>query len=152
MIQPRFWKPPLADFIDPRGGEKRNQAWNLKDEAVVGYNTAREQAKRAIEANDMKTATAIIDNWNASAEKILPDILPYLAQDDPQEAQKLRSSVTFQMQDIARLQKSVYDKLPTESVPKNDSGTSGSSATMGQMFPNQGLQQSDLRQMRQVAR
>ncbi len=139
-------------FYRSVGGEKRNQAWNMKDEAVVGYNTAREQAKRAIEANDMKTATAIIENWNATAEKILPDILPYLAEDDPQEAQKLSSSVTFQMQDIARLQRSVYDKLSEKDALKDSSGTNNASATMGQMFPNQGLQQTDLRQMRQPPR
>jgi hypothetical protein len=138
-------------FYRAEGGEKRNQAWNLKDETVVGYNTAREQAKRAIEANDMQTATGIIDNWNAQAEKILPDILPYLAQDDPQEAQKLRSTVTFQMQDIARLQKSVYDKI-SEDTSKGTTQTSGSPATMGQMFPNQGLGQSDLKQMRQASK
>ena len=138
-------------FYRAEGGEKRNQAWNLKDETVVGYNTAREQAKRAMEANDTQRATAIIDNWNAQAEKILPDILPYLAQDDPQEAQKLRSTVTFQMQDIARLQKSVYDKFSQDKSNGSSKDTSAPT-TMGQMFPNQGLQQSDLKQMRHLPR
>lgn len=136
-------------FYRSAGGEKRNQAWNLRDETVVGYNTAREQAKRALEANDSQTAMNIIDNWNAQAEKLLPDILPYLAQDDPQEAQKLQSSVTFQMQDISRLQKSAYDKLlENEDVE----GTNNPPATMGRMFPGQGLQQTDLKQMRQTSR
>ena len=115
----------------------------------MGYNTAREQAKHALEANNVQAAMAIIDNWNAKAEKILPDILPYLAQDDPQEAQKLHSSVTFQMQDIARMQRSVYDKLSSVPAPKSVSGTGKTPSTMGQMFPNQAMQQSDLRQMRQ---
>ncbi len=35
---------------------------------------------------------------------------------------------------------------------KDSSGTNNASATMGQMFPNQGLQQTDLRQMRQPPR
>ncbi len=156
-------------FYRSAGGEKRNQAWNLKDEAVVGYSTAREQAKRAIEENDIKTATAIIENWNASAEKILPDILPYLAQDDPQEAQKISSSVTFQPQDIARLQRSVYDeqagkaerkgttpqlnpKLTKDSLRSIRTGKEDPLATMGQMFPTEELQQTDLKQMRQGLR
>ena len=139
-------------FYRSEGGEKRNQAWAVKDETVVGYNTAREQAKHALEANNVQAAMAIIDNWNAKAEKILPDILPYLAQDDPQEAQKLHSSVTFQMQDIARMQRSVFDKLSSAPAPKSVSGTSKTQSTMGQMFPNQGLQQSDLRQMRQSSK
>ncbi len=156
-------------FYRSAGGEKRNQAWNLKDEAVVGYSTAREQAKRAIEENDLKTATAIIENWNASAEKILPDILPYLAQDDPQEAQKISSSVTFQPQDIARLQRSVYDeqagkaerkgttpqlnpKLTKDSLRSIRTGKEDPLATMGQMFPTEELQQTDLKQMRQGLR
>ncbi|MFA5961905.1 MAG: LPD38 domain-containing protein [Parcubacteria group bacterium] len=143
VIDPaKILETTASRFYRSEGGEKRNQAWNLKDETVIGYNTAREQAKRAMEANNTQRATAIIDNWNATAEKILPDILPYLAADDPQEAQKLRSSVTFQMQDIARMQKSVYDKLES----------AGSSKTMGQMFSNQGLQQSDLKQMRQTSK
>jgi len=156
-------------FYRSAGGEKRNQAWNLKDEAVVGYSTAREQAKRAIEENNIKTATAIIENWNASAEKILPDILPYLAQDDPQEAQKISSSVTFQPQDIARLQRSVYDeqagkaerkgttphlnpKLTKDSLRSIRTGKEDPLATMGQMFPTEELQQTDLKQMRQGLR
>ncbi len=156
-------------FYRSAGGEKRNQAWNLKDEAVVGYSTAREQAKRAIDENDIKTATAIIENWNASAEKILPDILPYLAQDDPQEAQKISSSVTFQPQDIARLQRSVYDeqagkaerkgttpqlnpKLTKDSLRSIRTGKEDPLATMGQMFPTEELQQTDLKQMRQGLR
>ena len=156
-------------FYRSAGGEKRNQAWNLKDEAVVGYSTAREQAKRAIEENDIKTATAIIENWNASAEKILPDILPYLAQDDPQEAQKISSSVTFQPQDIARLQRSVYDeqvgeaerkgtttqlnpKLTKDSLRSIRTGKEDPLATIGQMFPTEELQQTDLKQMRQGLR
>ncbi len=156
-------------FYRSAGGEKRNQAWNLKDEAVVGYSTAREQAKRAIEENDIKTATAIIENWNASAEKILPDILPYLAQDDPQEAKKISSSVTFQPQDIARLQRSVYDeqvgeaerkgttlqlnpKLTKDSLHSIRTGKEDPLATIGQMFPTEELQQTDLKQMRQRLR
>jgi len=156
-------------FYRSAGGEKRNQAWNLKDEAVVGYSTAREQAKRAIEENDIKTATAIIENWNASAEKILPDILPYLAQDDPQEAQKISSSVTFQPQDIARLQRSVYDeqvgeaerkgttpqlnlKLTKDSLRSIRTGKEDPLATIGQMFPTEELQQTDLKHMRQGLR
>jgi len=138
-------------FYRSAGGEKRNQAWNLRDETVVGYNTAREQAKRALEANDSQTAMNIIDSWNAQAEKLLPDILPYLAQDDPQEAQRLRSSVTFQMQDILRLQKSAYNKL-SEDEKKNTEGANNSPATMGRMFPSREIQGSDLRQMRQTAR
>lgn len=156
-------------FYRSAGGEKRNQAWNLKDEAVVGYNTAREQAKRAIEANDIKSATAIIESWNAAADKVLPDILPYLAEDDPQEAQKIRSSLTFQAQDIARLQRSVYDemaskaekkgsapdfnpKLTSDSLKSLRTGKSEVPASMGEIFPSQELGQTDLKQMRQGLR
>lgn len=97
-------------FYRSAGGAKANEAWNLRDEAVVGYNTAREQARRAIQANDVNGALKIIDHWNATAEKMLPDILPYIAQDDPEEADKIRGSVTFSPQDISRLEKSVYNK------------------------------------------
>jgi hypothetical protein len=110
-------------------------------------------------------AMVIIDKWNLQAEKIIPDILPYLAQDDPQEAQKIRSSLTFQPQDIARLQRSVYDnqmgkaerkgtpeKLST-SATQNDlraMRSGGGTATMGQMFVGKQSQQADLKQMRSV--
>jgi hypothetical protein len=99
----------------------------------------------------------------------LPDILPYLAQDDPQEAQKISSSVTFQPQDIARLQRSVYDeqagkaerkgtapqlnpKLTKDSLRSIRAGKEDPLATIGQMFPNEDLQQTDLKQMRQGLR
>lgn len=97
-------------FYRSAGGSKANEAWNLRDEAITGYNTARQQAKRAIQANNVNAALKIIDSWNTAAEKMLPDILPYLAEDDPEEAGKIRNSVTFSPQDISRLQKSIYNE------------------------------------------
>ncbi len=96
-------------FYRSTGGAKTEEAWNIRDEAVTGYNTARQQAKRAIQANDVNAALKIIDSWNVAVEKMLPDVLPYLAQDDPEEANKIRNSVTFSPQDISKLQKSVYN-------------------------------------------
>lgn len=100
----------MTRFYRSTGGAKTNEAWNIRDEAVTGYNTARQQAKRAIQANDVNAALKIIDNWNTAAEKMLPDVLPYLAQDDPEEANKIRNSVTFSPQDISKLQKTVYNE------------------------------------------
>lgn len=100
----------MTRFYRSTGGAKTNEAWNIRDEAVTGYNTARQQAKRAIQGNDVNAALKIIDNWNVAAEKMLPDILPYLAQDDPEEANKIRNSVTFSPQDISKLQKTVYNE------------------------------------------
>ncbi len=113
-------------FYKAAGGQKNNEAWNVRDEAVVGYNTARQQALRAIQDKDINTALKIIRDWNASAEKVLPDILPYLAKDDPQEAAKIKNSLTFQPQDISQMQKSVYQKqIDALKKPKPKGAASG---------------------------
>jgi len=118
-------------FYRTSGGEKINEAWNLKYEIEVGYNTARQQAIRAFEAGDTEGAFKVMDNWNAEAEKTIPQITPYLAKDDPLEAESLRKSMTFQPADMARLQKSTTEKK--EKIQPIQSP----------------LQQSDLKSMRQ---
>ncbi len=111
IIDPsKILESSMTRFYRSTGGAKTNEAWNIRDEAITGYNTARQQALRAIQGDDINGALKIIDKWNAVAEKMLPDVLPYLAQDDPEEADKIRNSVTFSPQDISRLQKSVYNK------------------------------------------
>lgn len=122
-------------FYRTSGGAKTNEAWNLKYEIEVGYNTARLQAMKAFEAGDTQGAFKIMDDWNAQAEKTIPQITPYLAKDDPLEAESLRKSMTFQPADMAKLQKSVTEKSLEE----------------GKSQPAQAksLQQSDLKSMRQ---
>lgn len=111
IIDPsKILESSVTRFYRSAGGAKTDEAWNLRDEAITGYNTARQQAKRAIQDNDLNAALKIIDKWNLQVEKMLPDILPYLAQDDPEEADKIRNSVTFSPQDISRLQKSIYSE------------------------------------------
>ena len=76
-----------------------------------------------------------MDNWNVEAEKMVPQITPYLAKDDPLEAESLRRSATFQPADMDRLQKSVTEKT----LNKNNNQP---------VLPTV-LQQSDLKNMRQ---
>jgi len=122
-------------FYRTSGGAKINEAWNLKYDIEVGYNTARQQALRAFEAGDSQGAFKIMDNWNAEAEKVIPQITPYLAKDDPLEAESLRKSTTFQPADMARLQKSATkESLSEEQI---------------QPVQQNALQQSDLKGMRQ---
>jgi hypothetical protein len=97
-------------FYRTSGGAKTNEAWNLKYDIEVGYSTARQQAIRAFETGDTEGAFTIMDNWNVEAEKMVPQVTPYLAKDDPLEAESLRRSVTFQPADMAKLQKSVTEK------------------------------------------
>lgn len=119
-------------FYRTSGGAKVNEAWNLKYEIEVGYNTARQQAIKAFESGDTQGAFKIMDNWNAEAEKTIPQITPYLAKDDPLEAESLRKSMTFQPADMARLQKPATEKEDkTQPVQPNV------------------LQQTDLKSMRQ---
>jgi len=122
-------------FYRTSGGAKINEAWNLKYDIEVGYNTARQQATRAFEAGDSQGAFEIMDNWNAEAEKLIPQITPYLAKDDPLEAESLRKSTTFQPADMARLQKSATKEALSEKH-------------IQPIQPNV-LQQSDLKGMRQ---
>ncbi len=122
-------------FYRTSGGAKINEAWNLKYDIEVGYNTARQQATRAFEAGDSQGAFKIMDGWNAEAEKLIPQITPYLAKDDPLEAESLRKSTTFQSADMARLQKSATEEALSEEQ-------------IQPIQPNV-LQQSDLKGMRQ---
>lgn len=152
-------------FYRTSGGAKRNEAWDVKYEAEVGYATARQQAMRAIEAGDDQTAYKIMDNWNAAAEKIVPEITPYLAKDDPLEAESIRKSVTFQPTDMARLQRSITEKaigkaeeekklgkgLSSEELKQIRIGTQPS-LTMGQMMKANASEQPDLKSMRQSVR
>ncbi|MFA5030194.1 MAG: LPD38 domain-containing protein, partial [Patescibacteria group bacterium] len=154
-------------FYRTSGGAKRNEAWDVKYEVEVGYATARQQATRAIEAGDDRTAYKIMDSWNAAAEKIVPEITPYLAKDDPLEAESIRKSVTFQPTDMARLQRSVTEKalskaeeekkiekgLTQDELKNIRTGGQNQSLTMGQSTnPQPASQQLDLKSMRQAVR
>ncbi|MFA5232068.1 MAG: LPD38 domain-containing protein [Candidatus Paceibacterota bacterium] len=152
-------------FYRTSGGAKENEAWNLRYEIEVGYNTARQQATRAIAAGDNQTAFQIMDNWNAEAEKLVPEITPYLAKDDPLEAESIRKSVTFQPTDMARLQRSVTEKaigkaeeekklgkgLSSDELKQMRTGTQPS-LTMGQLMKTDASEQPDLKSMRQAVR
>lgn len=157
-------------FYRTSGGAKRNEAWDVKYEAEVGYATARQQATRAIEAGDNETAYKIMDSWNAAAEKIVPEITPYLAKDDPLEAESIRKSVTFQPTDMARLQRSVTEKalskseeekkigkktgtgLSQDELKKFRTGGQIQPVTMGQIMKTQTSDQLDLKSMREAVR
>ncbi len=136
-------------FYRTSGGAKINEAWNLKYEAEVGYNTARQQAVRAIEAGDTAAAFKIMDSWNAEAEKIVPEITPYLAKDDPLEADHISKSITFQPADMARLQRSVTEKALSKN--KNDKKTK-SEIMIGQILKPKDSGQPDLKSMREALR
>jgi len=152
-------------FYRTSGGAKINEAWNLKYEAEVGYNTARQQAVRAIEAGDTEAAFKIMDSWNAEAEKIVPEITPYLAKDDPLEAEHINNSVTFQPADMARLQRSVTEKslsktkdvkkTKTEMTTEELSGIrngGNQQITIGQILKPKDSGQPDLKSMREALR
>jgi hypothetical protein len=139
----------------------------VKYEVEVGYATARQQAARAIEAGDDQTAFKIMENWNIAAEKIVPEITPYLAKDDPLEAESIRKSVTFQPTDMARLQRSVTEKalskaeeekkiekgLTQDELKNIRTGGQNQFLTMGQgTNPQPASQQLDLKSMRQAVR
>jgi hypothetical protein len=150
-------------FYRTSGGAKINEAWNLKYETEVGYNTARQQAVRAIEAGDTAAAFKIMDSWNAEAEKIVPEIVPYLAKDDPLEAEHISKSVTFQPADMARLQRSVTEKslsktndakktkpeMTTEDLSGIRNG-GNQQITIGQILKTKDSGQPDLKSMREA--
>lgn len=150
-------------FYRTSGGAKINEAWNLKYETEVGYNTARQQAVRAIEAGDTAAAFKIMDSWNAEAEKIVPEIVPYLAKDDPLEADHISKSVTFQPADMARLQMSVMEKslsktkdakktkpeMTTEEL-RGIRNSGNQQITIGQILKAKDSGQPDLKSMREA--
>lgn len=143
-------------FVRDSGGQKRQQAWDLKAEAEVGYNTTRISVRRAVESGDLKTAQSIADGWNKKANEIVPQIVPYIMQDDPKEAMGLLQKVTFNADDLRRLiktttpggqpQKQTLPKgnepiknlllkgVPNPIAPEQPE-SSGQTQSMGSMFP-----------------
>jgi len=131
-------------FYRTSGGAKRNEAWNLLDDLTVGYNTVRLQAKKAIEQGNTEAANALIQEWNKKAESVIPDITKFIAEDDPEEAEKIAKKVTFQSSDIARLKKTVQEeiaeikKTPSETATEGYWGAEESAPTiMGEILPAQ---------------
>ncbi len=92
-------------FVRTQGGAKQRQAWQLKDEAEMGYNTTRIYVRRELESGNLQRAQQLATEWNKKAEAIVPQIAPYIAQDDPKEAVSLMKKVTFQAEDLKRLLK-----------------------------------------------
>lgn len=90
-------------FVRTQGGAKERQAWALKDEAEMGYNTTRIYVRRALEAGNLQEAQQLAAEWNKRAETIVPRIVPYIAQEDPKEAASFMKKVTFASEDLKRL-------------------------------------------------
>ena len=92
-------------FYRTHGGEKQRIAWDIKYDAEVGYNTTRLQMKKLVEEGNLQEAQQMALNWNAEAEKLIPQVVPLLMKDDPKEAALFQSSITFNASDLQRLLK-----------------------------------------------
>ncbi len=112
-------------FYRTHGGERQRIAWDIKYDAEVGYNTTRLQMKKLIEEGDLQGAQQMALQWNEEAEKLIPQIVPILMNDDPKEAALFQSSITFSATDLQRLLKTT---LPG-GVPQ-DSDTNGQESTL----------------------
>lgn len=146
-------------FVRTQGGAKEREAWKVKDEAEIGYNTTRLFVQQALQAGDLQKAQSLATDWNAKAQQYIPLIIPYLFADDPKEAVNFQKSIMFDQSDLQRLLKlnapptkpGAAGKPPVGAVSatktQNDplglfGGTSAAPATpqptMRQMFPTGG--------------
>jgi len=105
-------------FVRTQGGAKEREAWKVRDEAEVGYNTTRLYVKQAIETGNMQRAQNLATEWNAKAEQYLPQIVPYLMADDPKEAQSFMKSIMFDAADLKRLLKSTTPPASVGAPPR----------------------------------
>lgn len=145
-------------FVRTQGGAKEREAWKVRDEAEVGYNTTRIFVQRALQAGDLKQAQNLATAWNAKVQQYIPQIVPYLMADDPKEAVSFQKSIMFDAADLQRLMKlnapqgkpgsTLKPPVPAVGAPSKQNDPlglmgGGSAAqpiqqpTMGQMFPTQ---------------
>ncbi|QLG69748.1 MAG: Lytic transglycosylase, catalytic [Candidatus Woesebacteria bacterium] len=146
-------------FIRTQGGAKEREAWKVKDDAEIGYNTTRLFVQQALQAGDLQKAQSLATEWNAKAQQFIPLIVPYLYADDPKEAVSFQKSIMFDQSDLQRLLKlnapqtkpgtAVKPPVGAVSAPKTQNDPlglfGGASAatptpqpTMGQIFPTGG--------------
>lgn len=146
-------------FVRTQGGAKEQAAWQVKDDAEIGYNTARIQVQKALQAGNLQQAQKLATDWNAKVQLAIPQIVPLLFADDPKEAVSFQKSVMFDAADLQRLMK--LNAPPTKpgsalkppggavNAPSNQNDPLGlmggkspaqpaQQPTMGQMFPTGG--------------
>ncbi len=146
-------------FVRTQGGAKERAAWDVKDEAEVGYNTTRIFVQKALQAGDLQQAQKLATEWNAKAQQIVPQIVPILFADDPKEAVSFQKSIMFDAADLQRLMKlnapqgkpgsAVKPPVRAVGAPSTQNDPLGllggkspaqpvQQPTMGQMFPTGG--------------
>lgn len=146
-------------FVRTQGGAKEQAAWQVKDDAEIGYNTARIQVQKALQAGNLQQAQKLATDWNAKAQQTIPLIVPLLFADDPKEAVSFQKSIMFDAADLQRLMKlnapqgkpgsAVKPPSGAVSAPSNQNDPLGlmggqspaqpaQQPTMGQMFPTGG--------------
>lgn len=138
-------------FVRTQGGAKEQEAWKVKDDLEIGYNTARINIQKALQAGNLQQAQQMAQQWNAKAQPIIPQIIPYIMANDPKEAVSFQKSVTFQGDDLQRLMKlnappaqpgAQRGAVSTPSTQGDPLGIMGGApaeqSSMGQMFPTGG--------------
>ena len=93
-------KNSLGRFIQAKGGEKEQRAWNLKDSLEEGYYTARLRAKRLFEDKKPREARKIINNWNREAKNSIKQIKKI---DNWKEILDSEIRYTFEEEDVRRI-------------------------------------------------
>ncbi len=153
-------------FVRTQGGAKEREAWKVRDEAEIGYNTTRLFVQQALQAGDLQKAQSLATEWNNKVQQYIPQIVPYLMADDPKEAVSFQKSIMFDAADLRRLMKLNAPPGAALKPPSRAVGTpsrqadplgifggqspagapptpTGTQPTMGQMFPTEGGGQND---------
>lgn len=114
LLDPReIIKSTKGRFYRLSGGAKIQEAWKLRGELEKGYYTTRRQAITEIKNGNTAKARLMIAQWNMEAEKVLPDILPHLAE-DWKERRRVKLESTFQARDIQNLFQKAREQLREE--------------------------------------
>lgn len=160
-----FFGASVERFVRTQGGAKEREAWKVRDEAQMGYNTTRIFMEQALQAGKMQEAQRLATEWNNKVQQYIPQIVPYLMAGDPKEAVSFQKSIMFDAADLKRLLKKTGapgtpGAAPGAAVtPRKAVGGQGDplgifggqspaetlpAPTMGQMFPTEGGQNDPL--------